>query len=154
MVLTTSSRHTIEKFRSMFAMRGLLELLVPTMPAFLPVLNSRISSRGMVSNMLHQHHTTAGPKWLPGCIRAVLGPLSYDVELGDGKIVKKHIDHVRSRASALSTGESSSSYLDDLPLPLQSGPMNKWTFQVQSQTTMQLQLKVYRYSWTPRPIEQ
>ena len=39
----------------------------------------------------------AGPSWVAGTIIAVCGPLSFDVELRDGRVVKCHIDHVRSR---------------------------------------------------------
>ena len=40
-----------------------------------------------------------GPKleWVPGIIHSITGPLSYRVELGDGRVVRRHVDHVRSR---------------------------------------------------------
>ena len=37
-------------------------------------------------------------KWLPGVIQSQSGPVSYDVELENGKIVKRHIDHLRDRS--------------------------------------------------------
>ena len=50
---------------------------------------------------------TASPKWLPGCISTVCFFLSFDVELEDDRIVKRHIDHVRNRVSVPSTSEPS-----------------------------------------------
>ena len=33
-----------------------------------------------------------GPKWFPGVIEALLGPLSYLIKLDDGYIIKRHIN--------------------------------------------------------------
>ena len=60
---------------------------------------------------------TAGPNWLPGCIRSLRGPLSFEVELDDGRVVKRHVDHVRSRRRAPSMDEPSNGDMDDVPLP-------------------------------------
>lgn len=38
-----------------------------------------------------------GPKWIPGFITKVTGPLSYKVMLGDGTIVRRHVDQVLAR---------------------------------------------------------
>ena len=35
--------------------------------------------------------------WVPGTIHSVTGPLSYCVKLEDGRIVKRHVDHIRKR---------------------------------------------------------
>ncbi len=37
--------------------------------------------------------------WLPGKIVAVKGPLSYHVELSDGRIVRRHVDHIKTNKS-------------------------------------------------------
>ena len=37
------------------------------------------------------------PRWIPGIVVQVSGPLSYQVKLEDGTMVKRHVDHVRSR---------------------------------------------------------
>ena len=34
---------------------------------------------------------------MPGIIHSITGPLSYRVDLGDGRVVRRHVDHVRSR---------------------------------------------------------
>ena len=38
-----------------------------------------------------------GPKWLSGRVKSRQGPLTYDIELEDGRILKRHIDHILSR---------------------------------------------------------
>ena len=35
------------------------------------------------------------PKWAPGKVIKVAGPLSYQIELQSGIIVHHHVDHVR-----------------------------------------------------------
>ena len=40
-----------------------------------------------------------GKKWLTGTVSAVKGPLSYHITLTDGRIVRRHVDHVRIRTS-------------------------------------------------------
>lgn len=37
------------------------------------------------------------PRWIPGIVVQVSGSLSYQVKLEDGTVVKRHVDHVRSR---------------------------------------------------------
>ncbi len=44
-------------------------------------------------------------KWLPGKIVDVRGPLSYHVELNDGRIVRRHVDAVHDRAAPESVEE-------------------------------------------------
>ncbi len=38
-----------------------------------------------------------GPKWIPGFIAKVTGPLSYQVMLGDGKTMRSHMDQILSQ---------------------------------------------------------
>ena len=38
-------------------------------------------------------------KWVPGVIVARTGPLSYTVKLGNGKIIRRHIDHLCDRST-------------------------------------------------------
>ena len=40
------------------------------------------------------------PKWIPGVVEKVTGPLSYVVKLKDGRLVRRHVDHVRKREAA------------------------------------------------------
>ena len=41
-----------------------------------------------------------GDRWLPGCIIQKHGPLSYVINLPDGRIIRRHHDHVIIRSSA------------------------------------------------------
>lgn len=47
-------------------------------------------------------------KWLSGTVRDRKGPVTYVIELPDGRFVKRHVDHIRSR-SCVSFSEPSSS---------------------------------------------
>ena len=40
-----------------------------------------------------------GSKWLARIIDEVRGPLTYMVKLSDGRLVKRHVDHIRNRTS-------------------------------------------------------
>jgi len=40
---------------------------------------------------------TTPPKWIPGKVTRVTGPLSYCVELASGKVVRRHVDAIRCR---------------------------------------------------------
>ena len=37
------------------------------------------------------------PLWIPGIVNQCRGPVSYSVKLNDGTIVKRHVDHVKTR---------------------------------------------------------
>ncbi|XP_060781016.1 uncharacterized protein K02A2.6-like [Neoarius graeffei] len=37
-----------------------------------------------------------GPKWIPGIIESVTGPVSYKVMLGDGRVVRRHVDQIHT----------------------------------------------------------
>ena len=43
---------------------------------------------------------TGREKWIPGIIRAKLGPVTYSVEVSQGRIIKRHIDQLRQRADS------------------------------------------------------
>ena len=40
--------------------------------------------------------------WSPGLIVEKIGPVTYCVELGNGKTIRRHVDHIRSRGSSTS----------------------------------------------------
>ena len=42
-----------------------------------------------------------GPPWLPGVIQDLKGPVSYTIELQDGRVVQRHVDHVRARTATV-----------------------------------------------------
>ena len=39
----------------------------------------------------------AGPKWLEGYVTNQNGPVSFEVTLIDGRVVRRHIDHLNSK---------------------------------------------------------
>ena len=39
----------------------------------------------------------SGPPWLSGCITKICGPVSYEIKLSDGRMMRKHIDHLCMR---------------------------------------------------------
>ena len=43
--------------------------------------------------MVRNYHGDA--KWIPGTILIKLGPVTYSVDIGDGRMVKRHIDQLR-----------------------------------------------------------
>jgi len=59
-----------------------------------------------------------GLEWLPGVVDLIKGPVTYVVKLTDGRVVKRHVDHIRIR-----TSEQSSVTHDDLSF----GPTNDET---------------------------
>ena len=52
------------------------------------------------SKVFAQNFAQSDPKWLPGAIVKVTGPLSYHVQLQDGSTVRRHVDDIRRRDSA------------------------------------------------------
>ena len=47
-----------------------------------------------------------GEAWLPGCIIKVTCPVSFLVKLTDGRVIRRHLDHVRKQPSEQETPES------------------------------------------------
>ena len=43
----------------------------------------------------------SGDKWLTGKVTRVFGPRSLEVQLSDAKVVRRHLDHVRSRKESI-----------------------------------------------------
>ncbi len=57
-----------------------------------------------------------GPKWLKGIVLAVDGSLMYTIELGSGKIVKRHVDQIRSCVFDQTVDEQGYVPQDDRPI--------------------------------------
>ena len=62
--------------------------------------------------------------WIPGTVTKVTGPLSYHIELGDGRVVRRHVDAVRARRDSADPSPLNDSPLpqDDLYLPTRASP--------------------------------
>ena len=65
---------------------------------------------------------TTGSKWLPGVVIEVKGDLTIYGELEDGRVVRRHIDHVRKRSCSTSPGSTNDDSDDLLPPPNISTP--------------------------------
>ena len=46
---------------------------------------------------MYTRNYSDGSKWIPGVITEITGPVSYKVTLADGKILKRHLDQIRTR---------------------------------------------------------
>ena len=44
-----------------------------------------------------ENFTNKKPKWLPGTVAKITGPLSYVIELRNGMTVRRHVDSIRKR---------------------------------------------------------
>ena len=53
-----------------------------------------------------ENFTSRKPKWIPGTIVKVTGPLSYVIELQNGITVRRHVDSIRKRESLNSEQDS------------------------------------------------
>ena len=62
--------------------------------------------------------------WIPGTVVKVTGPLSYHIELDDGRVVRRHVDAVRARCDSADPSPLNDSPLpqDDLYLPTRVSP--------------------------------
>ena len=63
-----------------------------------------------------------GAAWVPGVVVERVGPLTYLVQVGDGELWKRHIDHLRERSDTLQAAEARSANaqavdLEDVSLP-------------------------------------
>ena len=55
-----------------------------------------------------QDFSTRKPKWTPGIVVKVTGPLSYMIKLQDRMTIRRHVDHVRKRENSIVDQDSDS----------------------------------------------
>ena len=105
----------------------------------LPDLSTRVEAKQAAQKCNHDGHTnlrvfqigdpvfvrnfTNGPTWISGKIKEKRGPLSYTVTLSDGRIVKKHVDQIRSRTVNVPNADVH----DFLPTPVIESPSSATT---------------------------
>ena len=84
-----------------------------------PVRKFKVNDQVYVENF-----PTTKPRWIPGIVVKVTGPLSYEVELERGQRVKRHVDNVKGRTEESSNSTACSPTADqdsasevDLPGP-------------------------------------
>ena len=82
-------------------LRSRLDLLLPN-------VQTRVVSKQIQQKANHDLHSKTrgdtvytrnysdGSKWIPGVITEITGPVSYKVTLADGKILKRHLDQIRT----------------------------------------------------------
>ncbi|XP_041863718.1 uncharacterized protein K02A2.6-like [Melanotaenia boesemani] len=87
-------------------LRSVLDLVVPD-------IKTRVQQKQFRQKVNHDKHRklrsfaqgddvlvrnySYGPKWIPGVIHDITRPVSYSVRVGGGKVIKGHVDQVRSR---------------------------------------------------------
>ena len=95
--------------------RSLLDLLKPD-------LSSKVQKRQEAQKANHDRHAKertfkegdavfvkdfpTGKNWLSGSVTEVRGPLSYHVTLSDGRVVRRHVEHIRVRTSQTSASDT------------------------------------------------
>ena len=99
----------------------------------------------MQGQAVYARNFREGERWIPGYIVEVTGPVSYNIELEDGRNWKRHQDHIRSRLVV-------SNDLSDIPFPdttlsgtppesfpilPESPPMNSTSTPVESESQLQ-----------------
>ena len=75
-----------------------------------------------VGDMVYARNFSSGPTWLEGTIVEIRGPLSFRIELGDGRIVRRHVDQIRANHAtgvhpSVTPGEADNDAADSLPSP-------------------------------------
>ena len=50
-----------------------------------------------IQDAVYARNYARGPQWLPGRVIVKTGPVSYKVELTDGRVWKRHVDQIRKR---------------------------------------------------------
>ena len=97
-----------------------------------PNLSSHVETKQSAQKKHHDYHAREctfqigdavfvkncgnGPNWLPGEVKEVRGPVSYGIMLNDGRLLKRHIDHIRIRTVPDSTMTySENNFHDFLP---------------------------------------
>jgi len=89
---------------------------------------------------------TAGPQWVAAVVTRSRGPVSYDVELADGRIVHRHIDHIQTgTVPAIPSIPEESSLPLSLPGSISEVPVPNSTIAECSETNLR------RSSRTRRP---
>ena len=63
------------------------------------------STKLRVGESVYARNFRGGPTWLPATILERTGPVSYVVQLDDGRSIRRHVDHLRLRLSERRTTE-------------------------------------------------
>ena len=86
-------------------LRSTLNLLRPSVKPTVLISQARQKKAHDMHTKMRQFHlsdqvyvrTSRTPTWLKGFVCEILGPLSYRVQLEDGRVIWRHMDHIRLR---------------------------------------------------------
>lgn len=85
-------------------LRSVLDLLKPSVSGKVEWKQTKISAKQsrqcrdfVKDDYVYVKNFSTGPKWLPGRIVNVTGPLSYVIELDNGRFTRRHVDHIRKK---------------------------------------------------------
>ena len=94
----------------------------------IPDLAKHVQDAQLAQKQYHDEHTkhcnfslgqrvlvrnnTGSPYWLPGIIKTVLGTVSYQVELNDGKLWKRHLDQLLKDRSQVNDSQIDKDIID------------------------------------------
>ena len=101
-------------------LRTRLDLLLPDVESKVLTNQSKMKSQHdvharsrefSIGDSVFARNFLGSPKWISAVITRILGPVTYLMELADGRIWKRHVDHLRSKADCLIVQ-------NDNPLPL------------------------------------
>ncbi|XP_038139940.1 uncharacterized protein K02A2.6-like [Cyprinodon tularosa] len=104
-----------------------------TLDLLLPDVKSKIRKKQLKQKEHHDIHSkwrsfapgddvyvrnySYGPKWIPAVVDENTGPVSYTVQAGDGRVMRRHVDQIRKRQA--SSNEMSSHEVEGEPVSLQ-----------------------------------
>ena len=94
----------------------------------IPDLAKHVQDAQLTQKQYHDEHTkdrnfslgqrvlvrnyTGSPFWLPGIVKTVLGPVSYQVELNDGRLWKRHLDQLLKDQSQVNDSQIDKDIID------------------------------------------
>ena len=58
---------------------------------------------------VYAHNFRTHPQWLAGKIVKITGPLSFEIEMSDGRVIHRHQDHICKRLASTGTLDANSS---------------------------------------------
>ena len=77
-------------------LKAKLDLSHPNLHGKVTDEHRRTTAVGDTVNVKNFSH---GPKWMPGVVVKVTGPVSCEVLLSDERVVRRHVDHIQRRHS-------------------------------------------------------
>ena len=94
--------------------------------------NSKSLRKFAVGDLVYtRDFSTPAVTWTPGSVVKVTGPLSYHIELADGRTVRRHVDAIRKRHTVLVNGPPpANDLMDDIYLPSANNPSESPTSNV------------------------